>query len=192
MLASGGTGLPKHVVDTRFPAKLPNAPVDMHASISYDAYANSPVHRFFQMWQQLDCDTKAATPANPSGCRNDLFPWVETTIGAGTNGDPLPANFTDQSTGEGATAMQFLNMAQGDAPYFKELAQTYALSDNFHQSVMGGTGANHIMLGYGNLIYYADANGQPATLQKTRSRIRIRSSVRTTGGSRTDTPAVRT
>ncbi len=163
MLASGGTGLPKHVVDTRFPAKLPNAPVDMHASISYDAYANSPVHRFFQMWQQLDCDTKASTPANPSGCRNDLFPWVETTIGAGTNGNPLPANFTDQSTGEGATAMQFLNMAQGDAPYFKELAQTYALSDNFHQSVMGGTGANHIMLGYGNLIYYADANGQPAT-----------------------------
>ena len=28
---------------------------------------------------------------------------------------------------------------------------------------MGGTGANHIMLGYGSLIYYADANGHPAT-----------------------------
>ncbi|UPG85984.1 phosphoesterase [Luteibacter aegosomatis] len=163
MLASGGTGLPNRVVDTRFPAKLANAPVDMHASISYDAYANSPVHRFFQMWQQLDCDTRAATPDNPSGCRNDLFPWVETTIGAGSNGKALPANFTDQTTGEGATAMQFLNMAQGDAPYFKELAQTYALSDNFHQSVMGGTGANHIMLGFGTLIYYADASGHPAT-----------------------------
>lgn len=163
MLAVGGTGLPKKVVDTRFPAELPNAPVDLHASISYDAYANSPVHRFFQMWQQLDCDTRAATPTNPSGCRNDLFPWVETTIGAGSNGKEQPANFTDQSTGEGATAMQFLNMAQGDAPYFKKLAQKYALSDNFHQSVMGGTGANHIMLGYGTLIYYADANGKPAT-----------------------------
>ncbi|MET4675307.1 MULTISPECIES: alkaline phosphatase family protein [unclassified Luteibacter] len=166
MLAAGGTGLPNRVVDTRFPAKLANAPVDMHASIGYDAYANSPVHRFFQMWQQLDCDTKASTAANPSGCRHDLFPWVETTIGAGTNGKPLPANFNDESTGEGATAMQFLNMAQGDAPYFKKLAQKYALSDNFHQSVMGGTGANHIMLGYGTLIYYADANGDPATPPK--------------------------
>jgi phospholipase C len=59
--------------------------------------------------------------------------------------------------------MQFLNMAQGDAPYFAQLAKTYTLSDNFHQSVMGGTGANHIMLGFGDLIYYADANGEPAT-----------------------------
>ncbi|RDD83761.1 phosphoesterase [Dyella tabacisoli] len=162
-LAEGGTGLPNHVIDTRFPANLPNAPVDMHASISYNDYANSPVHRFFQMWQQLDCSIEAATPKNPSGCRNDLFPWVETSIGAGNNGAKQPANFTEQSTGEGSTAMQFLNMAKGDAPYFAELARTYALSDNFHQSVMGGTGANHIMLGFGNLIYYADAQGNPIT-----------------------------
>src|SRR6185503_15333035 len=60
-LAAGGTGLPNHVLDTRFPATLPNAPVDMHASLGYDDYANSPVHRFFQMWQQLDCDADAAT-----------------------------------------------------------------------------------------------------------------------------------
>jgi phospholipase C len=162
-LAEGGTGLPNRVVDTRFPTQLPNAPVDMHASISYDDYANSPVHRFFQMWQQLDCNVQAATAKNPSGCRNDLFPWVETTIGAGTNGKTQPAGFTDQTTGEGSTAMQFLNMAKGDAPYFAELARTYALSDNFHQSVMGGTGANHIMLGFGDLIYYADGNGNPIT-----------------------------
>ncbi|WP_266158633.1 alkaline phosphatase family protein [Dyella silvatica] len=161
-LAEGGTGLPGHVIDTRFPADLVNAPVDMHASISYNDYANSPVHRFFQMWQQLDCSVDAATPRNPSGCRNDLFPWVETSIGAGNNGAKQPANFTDQSTGEGSTAMQFLNMAQGDAPYFAQLARTYALSDNFHQSVMGGTGANHIMLGFGSPIYYADAQGNPA------------------------------
>ena len=135
----------------------------MHASISYDDYANSPVHRFFQMWQQMDCDTRAASAKNPSGCRMDLFPWVETTVGAGTNGKAQPAGFDDQSTGEGSTAMQFLNMAKGDAPYFAELARTYTLSDNFHQSVMGGTGANHIMLGFGDLIYYADANGEPAT-----------------------------
>lgn len=162
-LAAGGTGLPKDVLDTRFPATLSNAPVNMHASLSYDDYANSPVHRFFQMWQQLDCDVSAATEKNPSGCRADLFPWVETTVGAGTNGNPQAAGFNNESTGEGSTAMQFLNMAQGDAPYFAELAKTYTLSDNFHQSVMGGTGANHIMLGYGDLIYYADGNGNPAT-----------------------------
>jgi len=28
---------------------------------------------------------------------------------------------------------------------------------------MGGTGANHIMIGYGSLIYYADSSGNPAT-----------------------------
>ncbi|MES2313620.1 MAG: alkaline phosphatase family protein [Pseudomonadota bacterium] len=161
-LAEGGTGLPNHVIDTRFPTQLPNAPVDMHASISASDYANSPVHRFFQMWQQLDCDVQAATPHNPSGCRNDLFPWVETTIGAGNNGKTQPTGFTEQSTGEGSTAMQFLNIAQGDAPYFAELARNYTLSDNFHQSVMGGTGANHIMLGFGSLIYYADPQGHPA------------------------------
>jgi phospholipase C len=162
-LANGGTGLPGDVLDTRFPAVLANGPVNMHASLSYDDYANSPVHRFFQMWQQLDCDTSAATAKNPSGCRADLFPWVETTVGAGTNGNAQVAGFNDESTGEGSTAMQFLNMAQGDAPYFAELAKTYTLSDNFHQSVMGGTGANHIMLGFGDLIYYADANGNPTT-----------------------------
>ncbi|GLQ50829.1 alkaline phosphatase family protein [Dyella flava] len=161
-LAEGGTGLPNDVVDTRFPATLGNAPVNMHASISYNDYANSPVHRFFQMWQQLDCNVANATRANPSGCRADLFPWVEVTMGAGNNGVTQPANFTDESTGEGSTSMQFLNMAQGDAPYFKQLAEQYALSDNFHQSVMGGTGANHIMLGFGDAIYYADANGNPA------------------------------
>src|SRR5262249_38745462 len=72
-----------------------------------------------------------------------------------------PANFTDQTSGEGSTAMQFLNVAKGDAPYFTQLAQQYALSDNFHQAVQGGTGANHIMLGYGSLIYYADSSGKP-------------------------------
>ena len=160
-LAEGGTGLPNDVVDTRFPTQLTNAPVDMNASISYNDYANSPVHRFFQMWQQLDCSAQAATRKNPSGCRNDLFPWVETTIGAGNNGVTQPAGFTDQSTGEGSTSMQFLNIAKGDAPYLAELARTYALSDNFHQSVMGGTGANHIMLGFGSPIYYADGQGNP-------------------------------
>jgi len=44
-----------------------------------------------------------------------------------------------------------------------QLAQQYTLDDNFHQSIMGGTGANHIALGFGDAIYFSDSNGNPAT-----------------------------
>jgi phospholipase C len=128
----------------------------------YDAYTNSPVHRFFQMWQQTDCNVDYATRENPSGCQNDLFPWVEVSVGTGSNGAPLPSTFNDTTTGEGSTSMGFYNMAEGDAPYFKELADEYTISDNFHQSVMGGTGANHIMFGFGDSIYYTNAKGSAA------------------------------
>jgi phospholipase C len=57
--------------------------------------------------------------------------------------------------------MGFFNMATGDVPYFKQLADSYTISDNFHQSVMGGTGANHIEIGYADGIYYSNAKGEP-------------------------------
>jgi phospholipase C len=50
----------------------------------------------------------------------------------------------------------------GDAPYFKSLADEYTLSDNFHQSVQGGTGANHIMFGHADALWFSDGNGNPA------------------------------
>jgi phospholipase C len=158
-LAEGGTGLPKDSIDTRFPNPLPNQPVDMSASISYHDYAYSPVHRFFQMWQELDCSTKVATTKNPSGCRMDLFPWVETTVSTGSNGAKQKSGFTSESTFEGSIAMTFLNMANGDAPYLKQLASTYTLGDNMHQAAMGGTGFQHIMLGFGEPIYYQSKPG---------------------------------
>ena len=80
------------------------------------------------MWQQLDCTAAA-------GCQNDLFPWVEATVGAGSNGKPPPAGFTYK---EGATSMGFYNVQQGDAPYLKTLADTYSMSDNYHQAVTAG------------------------------------------------------
>ena len=46
--------------------------------------------------------------------------------------------------------MGFYNIQQGDAPYTKYLADNYAMSDNYHQPVMGGTGANSVMLGFGD------------------------------------------
>ena len=54
-----------------------------------------------------------------------------------------PSNFsteyspTAKTTGEGSTSMGFYNVQNGDAPYFKMLADNYAMSDNFHQSVTG-------------------------------------------------------
>ena len=35
------------------------------------------------------------------------------------------------------------------------------MSDNYHQAVMGGTGANHIMLGSGDAIWFSDGAGAP-------------------------------
>ena len=165
-LTTGGTGLPSRVPDTRIPNVniLPAGPFQLtSATLPYDSYTASPVHRFYQMWQQLDCSAGQATERNPSGCLSNLFPWVEVTIGAGSNGKPQPEGFTLASTGEGGTAMGFYNMLQGDAPYFKFLADNYAMSDNFHQAVQGGTGANHVMLGLGDAIWFSDGNGNPAT-----------------------------
>jgi phospholipase C len=172
-LVTGGSGLTGQVPDTRIKnvTALPPGPFQLTNgdTFSYNDYAASPVHRFYQMWQQLDCSVAHATATNPSGCDSALFPWVETTVGAGTNGLAQPATFsTNYSpsatiTGEGSTAMGFYNVQNGDAPYFKSLADTYSMSDNFHQSVNGGTGANHIMFGHGDMIYFSDGKGNPAT-----------------------------
>ena len=59
--------------------------------------------------------------------------------------------------------MAFYNVQAGDVPVLKALADRYSMSDNFHQSVMGGTGANHIMLGSGDVFFWSDGNGQPTT-----------------------------
>jgi phospholipase C len=164
-LLTGATGIAGGQVDTRIDnaSSLREGVFQLTgAKMPYDAYTASPVHRFFQMWQQADCNVDYATKDNPSGCLSDLFPWVETTIGAGSNGNPQPTNFNDTTTGEGSASMAFYNMAQGDAPYFKQLADEYTISDNFHQSVMGGTGANHIMFGFGDGIFYTNTSGVAA------------------------------
>jgi phospholipase C len=135
------------------PYQITNTVNPTGPTMSADDYAESPVHRFYQMWQDLDCTAAA-------GCQNDLFPWVEATVGAGSNGKPPPAGFTYE---EGATSMGFYNIQQGDRPYFKTLADTYSMSDNYHQPVSGGTGANHIMLGTGDAIWFSDGNGSPLT-----------------------------
>jgi phospholipase C len=150
------------VPDARFPSSLPNAPYQITKYVPYfddhgadmslgtcefeGAFVGDPLHRFYQMYQEV------------SGGANDLWTWVHETAGD-SNGTPPPSPFTDQSTQQGALDMGFYNMAAGDAPVFNFLAHNYAMSDNYHQAVMGGTGANHIMLGTGDAAFYQDATG---------------------------------
>ncbi len=116
----------------------------------------------------MDCNGDYAFFWNPAGCGADLFAWVEVTVGAGTNGLKQPPNFSTQwspkavTTGEGSTSMGFYNVLKGDAPYLKFLADNYSMSDNYHQAAMGGTGANHIMMGIGDAIFFSDPKGNPA------------------------------
>ena len=165
-LLTGGTGQTNKTPDTRLhyngrdASHLPPGPYQLTSkTYPYDAYAASPVHRFYQMFQQADCNAAAQTAVNGWGCLSDLFAWTEVSVGVGQNGKAQPAGFTNTTTGEGSTAMGFFNVQQGDAPYLKQLADTYSMSDNFHQSVWGGTGANHIMLGTGDAFWFSDGNG---------------------------------
>ncbi|HYL04325.1 MAG TPA: alkaline phosphatase family protein [Steroidobacteraceae bacterium] len=179
-LMSGGSGLTGKVPDSRIAGVSGSPPYSTllpgpfqltanPATLPYDSYAASPVHRFYQMWQQMDCDAAYVSAQHPSGCRADLFPWTEVSVGAGTNGRPQAANFsTDyapgkKTTGEGSTSMGFYNMLQGDAAYTKYLADHYAFSDNYHQPAMGGTGLDSIMLFFGDAIWFSDGKGHAAT-----------------------------
>jgi phospholipase C len=173
------------VPDCRYPSDLPNAPYSLvGASVTpsgcqaipspfipkvggvtktiYSDNTGDPVHRFFQMWQQNDCKFSYSSSQNPSGCLHDLYTWVATTVGWQVTQDGNPPT-DDQGTFQGGIAMGFYNMAAGDWPYFQSLAQQYAISDNYHQPVMGGTGANSQFLLTGDVFYYTDPNGNATT-----------------------------
>jgi len=162
-LLTGGTGQENGTPDKRInyvgrtATNLFPGPYQLTSSTyPYDAYAASPVHRFFQMWQQMNCDVSQITAANGWGCTGNLFAWVEHTVGAGSNG-AAPGDFA----GEGSTANGFFNVQKGDAPYLKSLADTYSMSDNYHQAVSGGTGANHVMMGTADDVWFSDGEGNP-------------------------------
>jgi phospholipase C len=142
------TGLTGNVPDPRFPSNLPNGPFQITKFTSYGAYLGDPPHRFFQMWQQYDTG------------KLDLFPWVDTTASIGPSNDGFSPSPTQPN--QGGEAMGFYNMSTGDVPIFKNLADHYAMSDNYHQSIMGGTGANFIAIATADVAYYTDANGKPA------------------------------
>jgi acid phosphatase len=155
-VATGCDGLPANSPDTRFPATLPAGPYQITKYVPYfdthsqytggcefnGAYVGDPLHRFYQMWQQT------------AAYHNRLFTWVANTAGDDNGAIPPEPIY------QGGLQTGFYNMAKGDAPVLKDLAQHYAISDNYHQAVEGGTGANHIALGTGFAASYQNAAGQ--------------------------------
>jgi phospholipase C len=134
LLRLGATGLPMFTTDIRVTNynKLPNGAFQQTGpTLPYSSFTGDTVHRLFHMWQQSDCSTLNATPDNPSGCLNDLYPFVGVA----------------RNDGSGGNSMAFYNMQRGDAPVFKRLADEYTLNDNYHQPVMGGTAVQHTMIG---------------------------------------------
>src|SRR5262249_13537632 len=116
---------------------LQNGPFPLKGSkLAYDSFTGDTTHRLFEMWQQSDCSVKNATRSNPSGCLSDLYPFVITNY---TN-IPDPANKGAIDDNGGGNSMAFYNVQAGDVPVLKALADQYSMSDNFHQSVIGGTG----------------------------------------------------
>src|ERR1051325_9351085 len=129
---------------------LPNGPFVLQGpKITDDDYTGDMTHRFFQAAQQQDCSKANMTKDNPTGCLNDLFAFVMQTYSA-----------TNKSAGN---EMGFYNAEGEQAPLLKALADRFTLSDNFHQSVLGGTAANHVMLGSGDMVYFSDGHGTPVT-----------------------------
>ena len=149
LLTTGATGLPTGSLDTRVPgAGTLVGPFPMQGpNLTDDDYTGDTTHRFYQDWQQGDCSVANASKTNTSGCSTDLFPFVMATY---SNGKSL------------GNSMGFYNAEQEQAPILKQLADRFTLSDNFHQSFHGGTGANHFMLGTGDAAFWSDGAGNPA------------------------------
>ena len=169
------TGLPPGAADVRFPANLRPGPFQITKYVPYDSYVGDPPHRFFQMWQQVDKG------------KNDLFAWIGVATGIGPDNSFNPPSYGPNNTFQGGEALGFYNMSTGDAPKFKALAQRYALSDNYHQSIMGGTGANFLAIATADVASSTQTARLPSR-SPTRSRTRIPNPVRTTGTRRTVIP----
>ena len=110
------------------------------ARAALSAATGDPVHRFFQMWQQTGGDN----------ARLDLFTWVAVTTGKGAD----TIGVAPADPGQGGEGMGFVNVQHGDAGYLRRLAERFASSDNYHQSIMGGTGANFFAIATGDLPVY--------------------------------------
>jgi phospholipase C len=159
LFGTGGTGLgftlgpDVRITDVN---NLPPGPFQMTGpTMPFDAFTGDTIHQYFQMVQQVDCaiDKEHISKENPTGCLHDLQSAITTTYSTPPTGTP-------HDTGQ---TMAFFNMQNGDAPVFKSLADTYTMSDNYHQPVLGGTGPDSQPLGFADQVFFSDGNGNPAT-----------------------------
>jgi phospholipase C len=162
LFATGGTGLsvpsPFLGPDTRITNvnNLLPGPFQLTGpTMPFDAFTGDTIHQYFQMVQQVDCaiDSEHVSKGNPTGCLHDLQSAITTTFSTPPTGTP-------HDTGQ---TMEFFNVQNGDAPLFKSLADSYTMSDNYHQPVMGGTGPDSQPLGFADQVFFSDGNGNPAT-----------------------------
>jgi len=159
LFGTGGTGLSYTLgPDTRITNvfALPPGPFQLTGpTMPYDAFTGDQSHLYFTEVQQADCaiDAEHVSADNPTGCLHDLQVGVNTTYSTPPGGTP-------HDTGQ---TMAFFNMQTGDAPVFKSLADQYTISDNYHQPVFGHTGANSVVLGFADQLFFSDAQGNPAT-----------------------------
>jgi acid phosphatase len=119
----------------------------LYYSLGLTSTTGDPVHRFFQMWQQTGGDNS----------KLDMYTWVAATAGQGgdtAENTPGGPQVSAANPGQGGELMGFMNMAAGDASILKSLATTYAISDNYHQAVMGGTGMNFFSIATGDLPWF--------------------------------------
>jgi|SRR5258708_39375329 phospholipase C len=73
---TSATGQPLNIPDPRFPDDLANGLSQISRYAAYSDFVGDPVHRFFQMWQQVG-----------NSNQKDLFVWVADTAGIGNHND---------------------------------------------------------------------------------------------------------
>ena len=122
-LTTGGSGLPGGI-DTR----IANVQLALARSVPADRRHAHRRRLRRQPRAPLLPDVAAARlqrrqrdARNPSGCLADLFPWVEQTIAAGSNGKPTADDVHRRRL---ARRWGSTTCARGDLPYTKELADS--------------------------------------------------------------------
>src|SRR6202048_120639 len=149
LLTTGATGLPTHVLDTRIQGAGSFVSPYVLQGLTAGDYTGDTQHQFYQCVPQQACSMANATPANPTGCLNDLFPFIMTTY----------SSYSARNSA--GNSMGFYKAAQ--IPLLKALADRFTLSDNYHQPFLGGTGPNHFMLGTGDAGFWSDGQGNATT-----------------------------
>lgn len=110
------------------------------------------IHQFFQMYQQMDCaiGREHVSRDNSTGCVHDLQSAVTTTYAT------TPPLFRTTPAGRWHSS----TCRTGTCPSLGG-ADTYTISDNYHQPIMGGTEPDSVPLGFADQVFFSDATRRP-------------------------------